>query len=199
MVATLKDSAGRMNDLLARLSQHHSGQVDEPISVELLRLVERVARRRSGGHPVIVSGDRGALAMADPARLEQAIGHLIQNAVEASAGKEPVTVTVGRGSITVADGGTGMSATFIRDHLFRPFVSTKNGGFGIGAVEARQVSQAMGGTLDVASREGEGARFTIALPVAMPTPGLERAACPHRSCCSSRTMPGYSGSCAGRM
>ena len=176
MVATLKDSAGRMNDLLARLSQHHSGQVDEPISVELLPLVERIARRRSGGHPVIVSGDRGALAMADPARLEQAVGHLIQNAVEASAGGEPVTVTVGRGSITVADGGTGMSATFIRDHLFRPFVSTKNGGFGIGAFEARQVIQAMGGTLDVASREGEGARFTIALPVAMTTPGLERAA-----------------------
>src|SRR3569623_1534517 len=176
MVATLKDSDGRMNDLLARLSQHQSGQVDEPSSVELLPLDERIALRRSGGHPVSVSGDRGALALADPARLELAVGHLIQNAVEASAGGEPVTVTVGRGSITVADGGTGMSATFIRDHLFRPFVSTKKGGFGSGAFEALQVIQAMGGTRDVASREGEGARFTIALPVAMTSPVLERAA-----------------------
>ncbi|HEX4694987.1 XrtA/PEP-CTERM system histidine kinase PrsK [Sphingomonas sp.] len=176
MVATLKDSAGRMNDLLARLSQHHSRRVDEPVAVELLPLVERVARRHGGGHPVVVSGERGALAMADPVRLEQALGHLIQNAVEASSGGEPVTVAVARGSITVADGGAGMSAGFVRDHLFRPFVSTKPGGFGIGAFEARQVVQAMGGTLDVVSREGEGTRFTIALPAAIAAPGLERAA-----------------------
>ena len=114
--------------------------------------------------------------MADPARLEQALGHLIQNAVEASAGGDPVTVTVGRASIEVADRGTGMNAAFVRDHLFRPFVSTKHGGFGIGAFEARQVIQAMGGTLDVVSREGEGTRFTIALPTALAPQQMERAA-----------------------
>jgi putative PEP-CTERM system histidine kinase len=169
MIATLQDSAGRMNDLLARLSQHHSGRADDPQAVELMPLAERVARRRGGSHAVIVAGDRDALAIADPARLEQALGHLIQNAVEASPDGEPVTVTVGRASIEVADRGSGMSATFVRDRLFRPFVSTKHGGFGIGAFEARQVVQAMGGTLDVISREGEGTRFTIGLP-ATPSP-----------------------------
>lgn len=164
MIATLKDSAGRMNDLLARLSQHHSGRADDPQAVELMPLAERVARARGGSHPVIVCGDRDALATADRARLEQALGHLIQNAVEASAGGEPVTVTVARGSIEVADRGSGMNPAFVRDHLFRPFVSTKNGGFGIGAFEARQVIQAMGGTLHVVSREGEGTKFTIGLP-----------------------------------
>jgi len=176
MIATLRDSAGKMNDLLSRLSQHHSGRADDPQTIELMPLAERVAKARGGNHPVIVSGSRDALALADAGRLEQALGHLIQNAVEASAAGEPVTVTVGRAEIEVADRGTGMNAAFVRDELFRPFVSTKHGGFGIGAFEARQVVQAMGGTLDVVSREGEGTRFTITLPATLAPPHLERAA-----------------------
>ncbi len=176
MIATLQDSAGKMNDLLARLSQHHSGRADDPQAVELMPLALRVAKARGGSYPVIVSGTRDALAVADAGRLEQALGHLIQNAVEASKDGEPVTVTVSRTSIEVVDRGAGMNAAFVRDHLFRPFVSTKHGGFGIGAFEARQVIQAMGGTLDVVSREGEGTRFTITLPATLAPPHLERAA-----------------------
>jgi putative PEP-CTERM system histidine kinase len=175
MVATLNDSAGRMNDLLARLSQHHSGRADDPVPTELLPLAERVARRVST-HRVTVTGARDAVAMVDPARLEQALGHLIQNAVEASSSDATVTVAVGRTSIDVIDQGIGMSATFVRDRLFRPFVSTKAGGFGVGAFEARQLIQAMDGQISVASREGEGTRFTITMPPALGAATLDRAA-----------------------
>jgi putative PEP-CTERM system histidine kinase len=176
MIATLKDSVGRMNDLLARLSQHNSARVEEPVAVELMPIVERVTRRRGASHPIAVTGMRDAVAVADPARLEQALGHLIQNAIEASAPGDPVGVVVGRATIDVIDAGPGMSASFIRDRLFRPFTSTKNGGFGIGAFEARQVIQAMGGKLDVISREGEGTRFTIVLREALAPVKMERAA-----------------------
>jgi putative PEP-CTERM system histidine kinase len=176
MIATLKDSVGRMNDLLARLSQHNSGRVEEPVAVELMPIVERVTRRRGASHPIAVSGKRDAVAVADPARLEQALGHLIQNAIEASARGEPVGVVVGASTIEVIDTGAGMSASFVRDRLFRPFVSTKESGFGIGAFEARQVVQAMGGKLDVRSREGEGTRFTIVLREALAPVNMERAA-----------------------
>jgi putative PEP-CTERM system histidine kinase len=176
MIATLKDSVGRMNDLLARLSQHNSARVEDPVAVELMPIVERVTRRRGGSHPIAVTGKRDAVAVADPVRLEQALGHLIQNAIEASAPGEPVGVVVGRATIEVIDSGPGMSASFIRDRLFRPFTSTKSGGFGIGAFEARQVIQAMGGKLDVVSREGEGTRFTIVLREALAPVKLERAA-----------------------
>ncbi len=177
MIATLQDSAGRMNDLLARLSQHNSGRVEEPVAIELMPIVERVIGRRGLDHLVAVGGKRDAIAVADPARLEQALGHLIQNAIEASAPGLPVAVVVGRSTIEVTDKGSGMSASFIRDRLFRPFVSTKDGGFGIGAFEARQLIQAMGGKLDVASREGEGTRFTIVLREALaPVQKMERAA-----------------------
>ena len=176
MIATLKDSVGRMNDLLARLSQHNSGRVEEPVAVELMPIVERITQRRGAGHPIAVTGKRDAVAVADPARLEQALGHLIQNAIEASKPGDPVGVVVGAATIEVVDKGVGMSASFVRDRLFRPFVSTKDGGFGIGAFEARQVVQAMGGRLDVVSREGEGTRFTIVLREALAPVRMERAA-----------------------
>ncbi|WP_457311664.1 XrtA/PEP-CTERM system histidine kinase PrsK [Sphingomonas sp. UYAg733] len=179
MVATLQDSAGRMNDLLARLSQHHSARAEELRPVELMPLVERVAARRRAQHPVAVIGEGPGLAQADPARLEQLLGHLLQNAIEASPFAEPVTIAVSADAehvvIDVIDRGCGMSPAFIRDKLFRPFVSSKPGGFGIGAFEARQLAQAMGGGVAVTSREGEGTRFRVTLSPAR-TRSMEQAA-----------------------
>ena len=67
--------------------------------------------------------------------------------------------------ITISDHGHGMSAAFVRTELFKPFRSTKPGGFGIGAYEAREIARSLGGRLDVVSREGEGTVFTVILPV----------------------------------
>ena len=61
-----------------------------------------------------------------------------------------------------------MDADFVRNRLFQPFASTKDGGFGIGAFEARSLIIAMGGRLDVDSRPGKGTPFTILLPAAEP-------------------------------
>jgi len=59
-----------------------------------------------------------------------------------------------------------MSAEFVRTRLFKPFHSSKPGGFGIGAFEARETIRAMGGWLDVETREGLGTRFLVRLPLA---------------------------------
>ena len=104
-----------------------------------------------------------------PAALEQAVGHLIQNALDASSG-EPVTVKVASEganvSVAISDKGVGMDGDFIRNRLFQPFASTKPGGFGIGAFEARSLIVAMGGRISVDSRPGKGTTFTLLLPAA---------------------------------
>ena len=170
MIATLKESAGKMNDLLARLSQHHSVRVDPPMAIGVMPLVERVAAGRRAQHPIVCLGAREAVACADPGRLELVLGHLVQNAIEASPVAAPVTLAVStdgeRVAIDVLDTGCGMSPAFVRDRLFRPFVSSKPDGFGIGAFEARQLAVAMDGDVTVASREGEGTRFRVTLPAA---------------------------------
>ena len=167
MVATLKDSADRMNDLLARLSQHHRARADTLRPVPLLEIVERVARTRRRQHPVTVSGDRDLCAQADPARLEQILGHLVQNAIEASAVDVPVDLSVAaddaQATIVVADRGCGMTPAFIRDQLFKPFASSKPAGFGIGAFEAKQLAEAMDGHVAVTSQPGIGTQFYVHL------------------------------------
>ncbi|WP_448663205.1 XrtA/PEP-CTERM system histidine kinase PrsK [Sphingomonas sp. CJ20] len=170
MIVTLKESAERMNGLLARLSQHHRGRRDAPHAVEVVPLVERVAAARRNQHPVVTAGVSGAVAHAEPAGLEQLLGHLVQNAIDASPLNEPVTLSVDSVgeyvTIDVIDRGCGMSPAFVRDQLFKPFVSSKPGGFGIGAFEARQLADAMQGRLEVTSREGLGTRFRLVLRAA---------------------------------
>jgi signal transduction histidine kinase len=115
-------------------------------------------------------GDARLAVVADPAGLEQALGHLVQNAIDASPAGAPVRICFerrgGEVGIAVIDSGEGMSAEFIRSRLFQPFSSTKEGGFGVGAFEARSIVAAMSGRIEVESRPGEGSRFTILLPAA---------------------------------
>lgn len=124
MIATLQSSTARMNDLLARLSQHNSGRAEEPRLVDLAQIANRAGHATRARHPVVVTGAPSHWALADPARLEQALSHLVHNAIDASPEHEPVTVSlVRRGNeigIEVADRGPGMTADFVRGSLFRP-------------------------------------------------------------------------------
>lgn len=167
MIATLQDTSQRMSGLLARLSHRPSAVAELPRAVPLRALAERIADARRAQHAITVVGGE-MIALAEPAALETALCHLVQNAVEASAPGVPVTLAIGGAGdaavLEVIDRGSGMEAAFVRDALFRPFVSGKANGFGLGAYEARTMVMAMGGSLTVTSRIGEGTRFRIALP-----------------------------------
>jgi putative PEP-CTERM system histidine kinase len=169
MIATLKGSVGKMNELLARLAPHSPARVQR-IEAEPLRpiLTNAIATRRRD-REVNLLGDASLCALADSTALEQAVGHLVQNALDASTAA-PVTVRVSGGdgtvSIAISDKGIGMDGDFIRNRLFQPFASTKPGGFGIGAFEARSLITAMNGRISVDSRPGQGTTFTITLPAA---------------------------------
>ena len=176
MVATLQDTSQRMTALLARLTQHGAPAQLTPIPIDLLQLARRIAAARRAQHVVEVSG-AGAIALADASAVETMLGHLVQNAIEASAANAPIHLHVltdgDRAIVEVRDRGCGMTPAFLRDHLFRPFASAKPGGFGLGAFEARQMAEQMGGSMTVTSREGEGTCCRVALPI---SPALEQAA-----------------------
>lgn len=167
MLVTLRNSADKLNALLARLGRYgsHSGGI-EPVALDTC--VENLVRRLSASGSVVLAGSEPVRVSANREALEQALSHVIQNGIDATGNGAPVCLRVfskdGQGVVEIIDSGCGMSPEFVRTKLFKPFVSSKTDGFGIGAFEARELIRSMGGEMDVESREGVGTRFYIHLP-----------------------------------
>ncbi len=111
-------------------------------------------------------------AALDRRQLEDALRRIVENAVKYGAGN-PIDVRLEwLGSVLrvlVADRGIGI-ALEQHERIFERFGragSTSNyGGLGLGLWIARQIIEAHGGTVSVASRLGEGSTFTVSIPVA---------------------------------
>ncbi len=115
----------------------------------------------------------------DGARVRQILLNLLSNAVKFTErgqvvvrleADEPVEgVTAYR--IAVADNGPGVAPEMV-SKLFQPFVqedasiSRRFGGTGLGLSISRQLARLMGGDIEVESVQGEGATFTVTLPLA---------------------------------
>jgi len=95
------------------------------------------------------------------------IGHIIQNAIEATPKDGNVTVRLSQqghyAQIEIIDSGIGMTQEFIQTKLFSPFVSTKLAGMGIGVFETKAYVQELGGQLEVSSTPCVGTTFKINL------------------------------------
>lgn len=170
MIDTLRSSVDKMNELLARLSQHNKSRHAQPVAIDIGEAVMKAVHEKRLIYPIDAQLPSGLFATADPARVETIIGHLVQNAIEATPDGSPVKITCRTQgndvAVNISDSGVGMSEAFISSQLFKPFESTKEGGFGIGAYEARALAMSMGGQLRVDSRVGKGTTFTLLLPTA---------------------------------
>ena len=108
--------------------------------------------------------------MAHEDRIERVIGHLAQNAIDATPADGKVWLTLRRTDDTavveIGDTGQGMSPHFVQEQLFKPFLTTKAAGMGIGAYESFQYVREIGGKISVKSEEGMGTMVTLELPIA---------------------------------
>jgi len=173
MLVTLHNSAEKLNSLLTRLSRYGGSAVERLEEVDTGDVARAVIERFRGSHMVMLAECQDCTATANRDSLEQVLVHLIQNAIDASPAHSPVFLSVTCDPLhvhfEVVDSGCGMSPEFVRKQLFKPFVSSKPGGFGIGAFEARELVKSMRGRLEVESREGLGSRFVVRLPLATTT------------------------------
>lgn len=179
---TVENSVAMMQRLLAQV---RSGGIEqrEGDRVDLERLLSEVAMTKAGRQPTprVEVGQHGLAVHADRDRLVAVIGHIVQNAQDATPEDGEVVLRLyrddGTAVIEVRDTGGGMDEAFVRECLFQPFYTTKGeAGMGIGAYEAQEYVRSVGGEVEVESARGVGTVFRVRLPAAdgQPNRGVER-------------------------
>ena len=184
MIETIQSAVTRMESVMTRLSgpsgapkedrkeDAGDGAEDKASDAAVAPLLRQLVAQHQGRVAALdlsLTADAEVSRLkADSARIETMLRHLLQNAIEAAGAEGLVTITLRcQGNqivIEVRDNGPGMEAHFIEEELFKPFRSTKSGGFGIGAYQCRVLARELGGELEAVSAPGAGTTMRLSLP-----------------------------------
>lgn len=171
LIAELTDRIGAITSELKGLARK-GRQAAEPVDLKaaidgaLFLLKSRFAG--SFDRLEITEIASGLAVLGQRIRLEQVLINLLQNALEAIDDKANATITIGLSrliddevDLSVSDTGPGLP-DHVRDNLFIPFTTSKEGGLGLGLVIARDIVTEYGGRLSVDTSKN-GTTFTITL------------------------------------
>ncbi|HLZ68946.1 MAG TPA: ATP-binding protein [Dehalococcoidia bacterium] len=185
-LASIDAAATRMRALVGQLLDAARLQAGEPLAldrqqVNLAALTRGVVEeQRAVVENATITLETPApepVGMWDAVRLERVLGNLLSNAIKYSPNGGVIQVRVrqeGAGAdahavLEVRDQGMGIPAADL-PRVFERFFRGSNvegriGGTGIGLAGVRQIAEQHGGSVSVASTEGQGARFTVCLPL----------------------------------
>jgi putative PEP-CTERM system histidine kinase len=169
MLMTVENSLDRMRQLMLQLREGATppGKAFGVNLEEIATRIAGIALRRDRVLEIEVK--EAVLTRGHEERLERVIGHVVQNAFDATNAGGRVWFSLeranGQAQIVVGDTGQGMTPEFIQNRLFKPFQTTKPAGMGIGAYESFQYVQELGGRIDVQSEPNVGTTVTIQLPL----------------------------------
>ncbi len=181
MISTTDHAVQKMSNLVDHIRKptHDHGDLTP---LNLHHLISELASHyaRNQPRPRVLGPTDPVMVRADRDLLWSVLGHLIQNAQDATPPDGEVTLTLKASPdhvvLFIQDTGSGMSEDFIRMQLFKPFESTKGlTGMGIGAYQAREYIRRIGGNIDVTSQPGMGSCFSILLPTVKPAASESRS------------------------
>jgi signal transduction histidine kinase len=170
------DTASRINQLIGRLSAVRGKLELQLVEVDLNELIEEALQNVNGKGSVEWMKELQPLPkiLADREQIRSVVTNLLLNARDAiSSGGRITLETSQRGNcaaLSVSDNGCGMTPSFLRDSLFRPFQTTKKKGLGIGMFQSKMIVDAHGGNMRVRSEPGKGTTFQVLLPLKRLTP-----------------------------
>ncbi len=164
-------------------------QLDEIDLVKLVRETIALAQLEAQGQIITLDeGEEPLVVVADATRIEQVVLNLLTNAIKYAPGTERIDVRLGRAEDTagagrgeavlqVQDYGPGIPAAESPQVFTRFFQSarvraTNHDGLGLGLFITKELVTAHGGSISVSSIKGEGAIFTVQLPLHGPAPEL---------------------------
>jgi putative PEP-CTERM system histidine kinase len=169
MLDTVENSLEKMRQLMLQLREG-----DKPhgvtSGVDLEQIAKRLAAAASSkGRVLELELQPGVSTRGHAERVERVLGHVVQNAFDATPASGFVRLTLdaegSQARVRVEDSGCGMSEDFIQNRLFKPFQTTKSSGMGIGAHESYQYVQELGGKISVQSELNRGTTVTLLLPL----------------------------------
>jgi signal transduction histidine kinase len=106
----------------------------------------------------------------DRGKMQRALQHIIENAVQAMPGGGKLTISSkqsdGEVEIVITDTGIGMTKEAL-GKIFTPLYTTKAKGIGLGLAISRRIVEAHGGSISVQSKTGEGSCFRVKIPIGM--------------------------------
>jgi len=168
---TVDNAASDIKRLLDQL-RNKQAQTTKKVSFELTELVTEVvnSKQLQLPRPELQVLNPDGVVTVERDRLSNVLGHLIDNAQQATEDTGHIDVVVSSNEtmhvIEIKDSGHGMSADFIRDRLFKPFDTTKgNAGMGIGMHESRDFVRSIGGEIHVQSKPEKGSIISLQLPI----------------------------------
>ncbi len=162
----------RLSEVLLRLSRIGWDRREPDLDIVDLReagqqttkLMEPLAE--SSGIRILTEGD-GSCVRADPEWLQEVLMVLLSNAIKHSNRGGDIKVRTRSGVVTVEDEGAGISPVDL-PHIFERFYKGKGSseGFGLGLSICKDLTERMGGSILIRSREGVGTAVEIELPEA---------------------------------
>lgn len=174
-VKTVGRTVERINQMILKLSslRHELHLRRAPCRLDLLcaEVIDGLDTETGSGG--IIQRDLQVVPQLDLDRdaIHSVVTNLVVNARESMPGEGVIRVATrmenGMVALCVADEGSGMSAEFIKNQLFRPFHSTKSKGLGIGMFQCKKIIESHQGRIGVDSTPGCGTRFTILLPATL--------------------------------
>lgn len=172
-IEEVKRAAGLVRQMrnLNRPSEPEDRELRD-VNVLVERVLALIHKKSQDQHVQIIleASDDLPPIPAVPDRIQQVFLNLTLNALEAmpEGGKLHIstayTATPAGVEIRFADSGAGIAFSDI-SNLFKPFHTTKATGMGLGLYISQRIVRAHGGRIDVDSVPGEGATFTVWLPV----------------------------------
>ncbi|MCJ2557354.1 MAG: PAS domain S-box protein [Candidatus Thermoplasmatota archaeon] len=168
MMGIITGSVKHANDIMEDWKNQDFEETLDITEVDLSQLISDSLAASLIPSSVTVEVNVGSMKVSlDKVKMRRVMDNLIRNALEAMKNDGRLTISAREDDheikIEVSDTGIGIPETEL-GNLFRPFYTTKAMGMGLGLTYSRRAVEAHEGTIDVESKAGEGAKFTISLP-----------------------------------
>jgi putative PEP-CTERM system histidine kinase len=171
MLDSLRNTVSKMKHLIQKLKTIpekrtlNTGLAD--IDILAQEVVADIKKMKPAAD--IVYNGSSALSLVDVEEIKKVILNLVMNALDAVGEKGAITIETGINGqsvcLTVRDNGCGMTDDFLKNHMFKPFRTTKEKGLGIGLYQCRQIIEAHSGIMEAESILGKGTVLAVHLPV----------------------------------